>query len=164
MPIAPQLLQALERLHEESPQVLDGSLSVTEFWFRVEEVESLLKEAGSTLAHLFEGGEVEVLCLVQTLFSSLREELKLNSRLFPVVEARSQREDGVVATTVLATLGACSGDILDRHFRRLKVLAELVGIVEESIEYAEEAYQTFREVVFPMLAERLRGKESVLDA
>lgn len=165
MSIAPRLLQVLDSLHEESPQVLDGSLSLAEFWSRVEEVESLLKEAGSTLAPLFEGGEGEVLCLVQTLFFALRQELKINRHLFPAVEAWNQRESvDNVTSTVFSTLGACSGDILDRHFRRLKALAELIGIIEESIDFAEAAYQTFCEVVFPVLAERPRGKESALDA
>ena len=69
MPIAPRLLETLDSLHEESPQVLDGSLSLADFWSRMGEVEDLLKRACSTLAPLFGGGEGEALRLVSHLFA-----------------------------------------------------------------------------------------------
>jgi hypothetical protein len=166
MPIAPRLLETLDSLHEESPQVLDGSLSLADFWSRMGEVENLLKRACSTLAPLFGGGEGEALRLVSHLFSALRQELQFNCRLFPAVEAQNHREDGIgdIAGTVFSTLGACSGDLLDRHFRRIKVVVELVGVMEGSIDFAEESYLAFHEFVSPAIVGRLRERGDTLDA
>lgn len=171
MPIAPKLLETIDALHEASPQVLDGSLPIADFASRLEkEVAIPLKEACPILAPLFETGEAgeeEALRLVRGLLSLLRQELAFNHRLFPAVEAISHRGDvDGAAGTVFSTLGACSGDILDRHFRRIKVLAELVGVREGSIEFAEEAYDAFREFVFPSVkfSELFSGEENALDA
>jgi hypothetical protein len=158
---ARELCQRIRELHHRSPKVLSGEDPADAFWNDVMACFQDLERIAPALEDLLAGAEV-VPRILEPLRESLRWELELNRFLFPAIQSREPGE--TVAHHVLTVFGMMSGDMLDRLFNRLVVLAEVLGCRDGSVDFPEEAYLTYQELWGMAQVIALAADEADLDA
>ncbi|MCX2725979.1 hypothetical protein OO015_00460 [Thermomicrobium sp. 4228-Ro] len=138
-----ELLNWIRELHRISPEVISGDKDLQDFWSQVESWFQTVTEAVSSLDSLLPGQDT-VFRVLEALRESLRWELKLNRFLLPAIQNRQPSD--TTAHHVASVFGMMSGDLLDRIFTRLAVLAEILGVLDGTVEFPEEAYLTYQEL------------------
>jgi len=140
---AKELAQSIRELHHLVPKLLVGEMTPEEFWSRVEAwFEQVSAESSALAAYL--PGEGTIQQALAALREGIRWDLELNRTLFPVLQGRESED--ILIHHAVSIFGIMSAEILDRLFSRLAVWAELLGILDGSIEFPEETYLTYREL------------------
>jgi hypothetical protein len=140
---ARELRNRIQDLHRLSPKVLDGEVPPEEFWGEIETWFQDAAQAAASLETVLPGDET-VPRTLGALHETLRWELQLNRFLLPAIQNREPGE--TMAHHVVSVFGMMSGDMLDRLFSRLAVFAEVLGLLDGTIEFPEEAYMTYQEL------------------
>jgi len=140
---AHELVTSIRELHHLVPKLLTGEVTPEEFWSRVEAWFEQVSAASTALA-AYMPGEQTLERVLSAMREGIRWDLELNRTLFPVLQGR-ESEDTLIHHAV-SIFGIMSAEILDRLFSRLTVWAELLGILDGSIEFPEETYLTYREL------------------
>lgn len=137
-------------IHNMVPDVLIGERPAEDLWSLLDSWFEALTEGGTMLSQALPG-EGTVPRYLETLRESLRWEIEANRALFPAIQNRDPDQSTV--HEVASILGLVTADLLDKLFRRLVILAELVGALDGSIPLPEETIIAYHEFLGAMIPE-----------
>ncbi len=144
-------------IHNMVPDVLIGEQPAEDLWSLLDSWFEALTEEATMLSQALPG-EGTVPRYLETLRESLRWEIEANRALFPAIQNRDPDQSTV--HEVASILGLVTADLLDKLFRRLVILAELVGTLDGSIMLPEETITAYYEFLGAMIPEPSEGLDA----
>ncbi len=151
------LRDRIQELHHAFPRVLEGRLSPDQFWSDVEAWFQELEQASTAFQQILPGHDM-VPC-IQALRETLRWDLEFNRQLFLAIQNRVPED--TMPHHLVSVLEIMSGDIVDRFFNRLTVLAEILGVLDGTVEFPMVSYMVYQELRAIAQALYLTDEESL---